>query len=271
MSTESSLQELLIVKIGTDTITRDGRLDQRMLANVTEEIAELTREGIRVVLVASGAVGAGIPAHATAEQRELLRTIRPTVSTVGQIKLMNALSYHLDHHDIEVAQWLTEPHDFDSEEGRASMLQNFDNLPIVEGVYGKPIIPILNTNDFVTPEGFETDNDRLAGFATSIFPAIRKRLVLLTNKPGLMTDLHDDSSVIREIRVGEEDCRQYICSETSENGSGDMHSKYDVAEAAALEGHCSFIGDGKVQGAIRRLLDRIDGTIFLPPGYTDDS
>lgn len=273
MSIDASAKELLVVKMGTDTITRNGRLDQKALASITEEIAELTREGIRVVLVTSGAVGAGIPAHATEEQRERLKAIKPTVSTVGQRKLMDALGYHFDHHDIEVAQWLTEPHDFDSEEAKRNMLQNFENLPILEEVYGKPIVPILNTNDFVTEAGFDTDNDRLASVVTGIFPAVRKRLALLTNKPGLMVDLHDDSSVIREIRVGEEDCREHICEETtSENGSGTgMGTKYDAAEATALEGYCSFIGDGTVQGAIRRLIEKVDGTFFRPPGYTENS
>lgn len=272
MTTESSSQEreLLVVKMGTDTVTNGRGLDKRVFHNIAHEVAELVHEGIRVVLVSSGAVGAGTPPNITEDQREILRTIKPTASTVGQRKLMDSFGYHFDYHDIEVAQWLTEPHDFDSEVSRESMLQNFANLPILEKIYGKPIVPVINANDFSTLAGFDTDNDRQAGNAVQIFPGIRKKLLLLTNKPGLLTDIGDDNSVLREVRAGEDNWRQHISDETSENGTGSMLSKCEVAEEVALEQILASIGQGKSRYAIRDLLERKNGTIFLPPGYTEE-
>ncbi|KKW37093.1 hypothetical protein A2454_04830 [Candidatus Peribacteria bacterium RIFOXYC2_FULL_55_14] len=268
MTIETPSRELLVVKIGTDTVTNGNGLDQAVLRHVTGDIADLIREGIRVVLVSSGAVGAGIPGHATAEQRAILRTMKPTVSTLGQHKLMAAFGYHFDNHGIEVAQWLTEPHNFASAESQETMLGNFGNLGALEEVYGRPIVPILNTNDFVTRAGFETDNDRLAGFAVRVFPGVRKRLLLLTNKPGLLRDVHDDTSVVREVRAGD-NWRQYIHEKKSENGTGNMLSKCEVAEEVALEDILAAIGNGKTRGAIRKLLSGEGGTRFLPPGYTE--
>ena len=268
MTIEAPSKELLVVKIGTDTIINGSGLDYEVLRHVTGDIADLIHENIRVVLVSSGAVGAGIPSHATAAQRKILRTMKPTVSTLGQHKLMGAFGYHFENHGIEVAQWLTEPHDFASEESQETMLANFENVDALEGVYGRPIVPVLNTNDFVTRAGFETDNDRLAGFAAHIFPGVRKRLLLLTNKPGLLRDVHDDSTVVREVRVGQDNWRQHIAAEKSQNGTGSMLSKCEVAEEAALEDILTTIGYGKARGAIRRLLAREEGTTFLPPGYT---
>lgn len=270
MTIETPSKELLVVKIGTDTIINGNGLDYDVLRHVTGDIADLIHENIRVVLVSSGAVGAGIPSHATAEQRRILRTMKPTVSTLGQHKLMAAFGYHFDNHGIEVAQWLTEPHDFDSEESRTTMLENFGNLGALEGVYGRPIVPILNTNDFVTRAGFDTDNDRLAGFVARIFPGVRKRLLPLTDKPGLLRNVHDNTSVVREVRAGQDNWRQYIAAEKSQNGTGSMLPKCEVAEEAALEDILTTIGYGKARGAIRRLLAREEGTTFLPPGYTEN-
>ncbi|PIQ76787.1 hypothetical protein COU78_04315 [Candidatus Peregrinibacteria bacterium CG10_big_fil_rev_8_21_14_0_10_49_24] len=272
MTTESTSQEkeLLVVKMGTDTVTNGKGLDKRVFHNIAHEVAELVHEGMRVVLVSSGAVGAGIPPNITEEQRERLRKIKPTVSTVGQRKLMDAFGYHFDYHDIEVAQWLTEPHDFDSESSRETMLQNFANLSILEEIYGRPIVPVINANDFATRAGFDSDNDKQAGSAVRIFPGFRKKLLLLTNKPGLLTDVNDNTSVLREVRAGEDDWRQYISDEKSENGTGSMLSKCEVAEEVALEQVLVSIGQGKSRYAIRDLLQRNQGTIFLPPGYTTE-
>jgi glutamate 5-kinase len=271
MTTETTSQEreLLVVKMGTDTVTNGKGLDKRVFHNIAHEVAELVHEGIRVVLVSSGAVGAGIPPNITEEQRERLRKIKPTVSTVGQRKLMDAFGYHFDYHDIEVAQWLTEPHDFNAKAPRKSMLQNFANLETLEEIYGKPIVPVINANDFATRAGFDSDNDRQAGSAVRIFPGLRKQLLLLTNKPGLLADVNEDSSVVRQIRAGEDDWRQYISEEQSENGTGSMLSKCEVAEGVALEQILASIGQGKSRYAIRDLLERKEGTIFLPPGYTE--
>src|SRR5262245_42228703 len=51
----------VVVKIGTRVLTReDGTLDVSRIEQFAEEVHSISRDGRRVVLVSSGAVGAGV-------------------------------------------------------------------------------------------------------------------------------------------------------------------------------------------------------------------
>ena len=50
----------VVVKIGTKVLSRqDGTLDVEFLADLVGQVVRLRKQGIQVVLVTSGAVGAG--------------------------------------------------------------------------------------------------------------------------------------------------------------------------------------------------------------------
>ena len=80
----------IVVKVGTRVVTGDsGYLDDGRIARLAEQLSELVSQGRRVVLVSSGAVGAGMS--------ELGLDARPTdlarlqaVAAVGQAKLIEA-------------------------------------------------------------------------------------------------------------------------------------------------------------------------------------
>lgn len=51
----------IVVKVGTRVLTRaDGQLDQQRIDNLAEQIHKVMDTGRKVVLVSSGAVGAGM-------------------------------------------------------------------------------------------------------------------------------------------------------------------------------------------------------------------
>jgi len=78
-----------VVKIGTNVITRkDGQLDLEVLASLTDQLAALRRQGVQVILVSSGAVGAG---RAIIKQPQNLSpvAVRQVLSSTGQIRLIN--------------------------------------------------------------------------------------------------------------------------------------------------------------------------------------
>ena len=54
------LYKKIVVKVGTNVITaKNGELDLEILQQLTAQIAELYKQGIQIILVSSGAVGAG--------------------------------------------------------------------------------------------------------------------------------------------------------------------------------------------------------------------
>ena len=53
--------EIVVVKVGTRVLTREnGTLDDERIASIAEQLAGIWQSGRRVVLVSSGAVGAGL-------------------------------------------------------------------------------------------------------------------------------------------------------------------------------------------------------------------
>ena len=49
----------LVVKIGTNTLTREGRPDTAYIHSIAQQTAALLKQGKQVVIVSSGAIGMG--------------------------------------------------------------------------------------------------------------------------------------------------------------------------------------------------------------------
>ena len=94
----------IAVKIGSNVLTRkDGTLDVTRMSALVDQVAELRREGIEVILISSGAVASGrSELHIdkkmdSVEQRQLY-------SAVGQAKLINRYYELFREHHIPVGQ-----------------------------------------------------------------------------------------------------------------------------------------------------------------------
>ena len=101
----AALATTLVVKVGTQVLTRDdGQLDQARIDQLARQLHDVVRSGRKVVLVSSGAVGAGMG--------RLGMTQRPTdlprlqaVAAIGQSLLVEAYERALSpfgHHAAQV-------------------------------------------------------------------------------------------------------------------------------------------------------------------------
>ena len=166
-----------MVKVGTRVLTRDdGQLDQPRLAQLAEQLHVARTKGRKVVLVSSGAVGAGMG--------RLGLTARPTdlahlqaVAAIGQSWLVEAYQRALSGHGHHAAQVLLTAEDL---EHRTRYL-NARNTLVTLLELGA--VPIINENDTVSVEELQTtfgDNDRLAALVTNLLrpaagTALRRR------------------------------------------------------------------------------------------------
>ena len=90
MSHNHPVYKRIVVKVGTNVITgRDGRLDPAMLDSLTAQVAALAKEGVEVILVSSGAVGAGRGIVSLSGSLTPVET-RQVLAATGQIRLINA-------------------------------------------------------------------------------------------------------------------------------------------------------------------------------------
>ena len=106
MIEEMSEGDPIVVKVGTGVLTRqDGTLDSASLARLVNAVADLPEQGRRVVLVSSGAVGAGIGALGLKEYPDDV-SARQAAAAVGQTRLMHAYEHLFRSFDLSVAQLL---------------------------------------------------------------------------------------------------------------------------------------------------------------------
>src|ERR1700679_322244 len=88
----------LVVKLGTQLLSdSQGRLDAPFVAKIAEQVVQLRKDGGRVTIVSSGAIGCGL--------RELGLNQRPTdlaklqaIAAVGQRRLMDVWADAFEPH-----------------------------------------------------------------------------------------------------------------------------------------------------------------------------
>ena len=246
--------QTIIIKVGTGVLTTDkGLLDESMVKQIVDEIVVVKKHGIRIVLVSSGAMGAGrtllTPAKklTRVEQRQIL-------AAVGQVKLMSTYAAYFKNYGYHSAQVLATKEDFRDRHHYLNMKNCFTAL------LNNDVVPIVNENDVVAvDELMFTDNDELAGLVTSLLNA--ERLIILTTVNGIL-DREGKSIAVVDRLTNLED---YIENKKSTFGRGGMLTKSAVAKRLAKLGTTTHIIDGKQPENISKIIaGEMIGTTFLP-------
>ncbi len=101
----------IVVKFGTGLLTGGGNhLDQKIMANLAAQIAQLQERGAEVVVVTSGAVAAG--RHKLGITGKIKGIpYKQVLASVGQSRLMNTYEQIFEQHNITVAQALLTKND----------------------------------------------------------------------------------------------------------------------------------------------------------------
>jgi len=177
----------VVVKAGTNSLTDDdSQLDREKLDKLVDDIMDLRERGKDVLLVSSGAVGAG-----KGRVDEDVETVEESqaLATVGQSHLMRHYTESFDRYDQKIAQLLLTEHDLSNPE-RFTNTRN-----TVETLLEWGIVPIINENDAVATEEIRIgDNDMLSS-SVAIGVDV-DLLVTLTDVGGVYTanPKHDESA-----------------------------------------------------------------------------
>ena len=142
------------VKVGSNVLTRqDGTLDVTRMSALVDQIAELHKDGVEVILISSGAVASGKSEIRTTKKLDSVDQ-RQLFSAVGQAKLINRYYELFRDHNIPVGQVLTTKESF----GTRRHYLNQKNCMTVMLENG--VLPIVNENDTISvTELMFTDND----------------------------------------------------------------------------------------------------------------
>ena len=251
----------IAVKIGSNVLTRkDGTLDVTRMSALVDQIAELHKAKVEIILISSGAVASGRSEICPTKKLDSVDQ-RQLFSAVGQAKLINRYYELFREHGIPVGQVLTTKENFSTRRHYLNQ-KNCMTVMLENGV-----IPIVNENDTISvSELMFTDNDELSGLIASMMDA--QALIILSNINGIYDGPPSEpsSTVIREIEQGK-DLSHYIQASKSSFGRGGMLTKTNIARKVADEGITVIIANGKQDQILVDLLQRPSETIctrFIP-------
>ena len=165
----------LVIKVGTAVLTEDNKkLALDRIQNLVKLIAKLKNEkNLEVILVSSGAVGAG---YTVLQLDKKILANKQALAAIGQPKLMKTYQEMFEEYGITAAQMLFIADDFDSRK-RSKNAKN-----VMENLLKNKILPIINDNDVIATEELIGDNDQLAAYITLYFKA--DMLAILTDIDG---------------------------------------------------------------------------------------
>lgn len=246
---------IIVIKLGSNVITnQNGEIDDIKIEQIIDDIAILSKTGIDVILVSSGAINAG---------RKYLTNKKDTIdvlqarSSVGQPKLIHKYSHFLSKHNLECAQILVTHDDFKDRQRFLNVRNTINTLLKAN------IIPILNENDSVSfTEITLGDNDHLAAMTAQMINA--QVLMLVTSTNGL----YDKSPHIKganHIPIVEfkDDLKNINTDSKTSTGKGGMKSKIKAAQKVTPIGITTIICSKDNETPILLPLTQInEGTIF---------
>jgi glutamate 5-kinase len=247
----------VVIKLGSQLLsTKDRRLDTAYLATIAAQVKALRDRGLRVTIVSSGAVAAGLA--------ELNLPSRPTdlarlqaVAATGQPRLMNAWSAAFAPHALTVAQILLTYEDIE----HRSRFLNLRNT--LTALHDLGAVPIINENDTVSTAEIARitfgDNDILASLVATAIRA--ELLILLSNVDGLLDAAGQPVRTIHSL----DHAASLVRKEKSALGKGGMDSKLQAARRLTASGDCLIVAHGRTPDILPLLLAAHPHGSFFPP------
>ncbi len=253
------LGKIWVIKVGSSLVTENGRgLARDLIARWVDDIAELHRSGVRVVLVSSGAVAEGMVRLGMGTRPDSVHLLQ-AAAAVGQMGLVQAYESNFQRHQLITAQVLLTHADLRSRERYLNARSTLASL------LDLGVIPVVNENDTVVTDEIRLgDNDTLAGMVANLIEA--NTLVLLSDQEGLYSSdpRLGDAELIDEAFAQENRLMDAAGPGTS-LGRGGMETKILAARIAARSGARTIITHGARDHVIRELSSgALSGTLLKP-------
>jgi len=246
------MKKRIVIKVGTSSLTHEnGKINIRQLEKLVRVISELANTGNQIILVSSGAVGAGVGKLGLPQKPEEIRK-KQALAAIGQASLVSMYDRFFSEYGYNAAQVLLTKYVFDNEK----KYENTKNAFMTMLEYG--VIPIVNENDVVSTEELEFgDNDTLSAYVSVLVDA--DLLIIMSDIDGLYDSdpsVNPDAKIIELVEKIDEEILSSAGGAGSRRGTGGMKTKLHAAEIVMKNGIDMIITNGK---RIENLYDIADG------------
>lgn len=250
----------IVVKVGTSTLTHDtGLINYEMIEKLVRQLANLKNNGYEVILVSSGAVGAGL-SYLTGYKRPMNMRQKQACAAVGQVALVHIYRKVFSEYGKDIAQILLTKADIADRERYLNARDAFFEL------LEHDVIPIVNENDAVVTDEIKVgDNDTLSALVSNLVDG--DLLVILSDIEGLYDKnpmTHKDAKLLPLVKKIDEDIINSAGGAGSAFGTGGMVTKLKAAEIVTTFGSDMIIAKGNCDNVLNRLVNGEElGTLFI--------
>jgi len=247
-SGRSRVKACWVVKVGSALLTAESSgLNVARMRDWARQIASLRDDGLRVVIVSSGAIAAGITKLGWAERPRALHD-QQAAAAVGQSGLAEAWAVAFEPSKTTTAQVLLTAVDLDD---RTRYLNARSTLRTLLDL---SVVPVVNENDTVAIDEIRFgDNDSLAAMVANLVEA--QKLIILTDQSGLFeADPREnpDSQLIVEASAGDPTL-EAVAGPGGKLGRGGMATKVQAAAMAARSGAETIIASGRLDDVLLQI------------------
>jgi glutamate 5-kinase len=250
----------IIVKVGTALLTNEsGNINLLRLENLAQVISGLQDSGKQVILVSSGAVGAGIGKLKFPRKPESM-VDKQALAAIGQAALMRMYDTFFNEYDKTIGQVLLTRDGIENSKRRTNARNTI--LRMLE----LGVIPIINENDTVSTEEIEFgDNDLLSAMVANLVNA--DLLIILTNTHGVFTadpNIYHDAQPVSTVIKSKDDLKGINLEGQSQHGSGGMQTKIMAAELCLEKNIDTVIAQGTDPSMLLEIMNgKMEGTLFV--------
>jgi glutamate 5-kinase len=245
----------IVIKIGSSTVVDNkGRFKRKWVSSLIKDIKKYKGKS-DLVIVSSGAIALG-QNYLSIKKKKIKLEMNQAIAAVGQIHLAGEFQKLFDKYKIKTGQILISPDDTEQRRRALNVRRTFDNL------FKLKAIPIVNENDTTaTSEIKYGDNDRLAARVAQIIGA--ETLIILSDVDGLY-DKSKKKNIIKTVSKIDSNIYALVDDKKNSYGSGGIMTKLDAAKICMNAGCNMFIGNGKNDNPINRMVKEKLYTHFIP-------
>jgi len=249
----------IVVKLGTGVVTDNRKQpDLAQMEQLVTQAAEQRKTGKEIVLVSSGAVGAGMGVLGFERRPSDLAELQ-ACAAVGQSRLMAIYEELFAGFDLRVAQVLLTHDDLQHHERHLNARNTLVTL-LAHGV-----VPIINENDAISFTELKFgDNDKLSALVASLLPA--DLLIILTTVDGVIENFGKaNPKTINTIEQIDKALEGMAGGTDSATAVGGMASKIEAAKIVVRSGIPLVIASGRKKRVLARVVaGEVEGTLFVP-------